>query len=826
MRTECIQAVSRAMGRQITQAEALKIEQRIKAAQQQLWRTDKQKMSGLSKGDQFTEAAKLAANELKAEAAKKQQRIALTVMAYNKLKADISQNGGVLDSLDRTLAARLDGHDKQLSVESKAKAINAQYAGALSQWIDQFGPKVLGLMDNDKAMVAVFQELRGKDTGIPEAKAFAKELANTFESQRNRFNAAGGKIGKLDDYGHPQAHSHYLVLKAREDNWVAFIEPLLDRSRYVKEDGSLMDDAEFKNFLGHAWKSIAYDGLLKDKAPQQGGGMRANRNSASRQLHFKDADTYMTYHAKFAEKSLMATITGHIDHLSKQIALLEAYGPNPDLMLKTLIKEGQKEAGEVFNLPLSEINHKTDFIERLYNEVAGTHQSIGSEGLKRGFSAARSWLNIRLGSALFSSLSDDASAALTAQVNNLSGAQYMMNELKQLTDADARVQARRLGLGLDTMLMSISRYSQDNLTNGWSQKIGGAVIRAGGLSFVTEARRQGFGVLMMEGIRSLTQKHTLLSDLDSADHRILLSKGVTEADWALWKMAQAEDFNGSQLLTAQSILNIDDAELEAAGLTDKDRQAAADRLMGAILEETGVAIIEPGARERAMTKGRLPQGTWTGELAASMLQFKMFPITLINRHFQRYKGLIESGEKYGAAVYTAALIAGTTFAGAIGVQLNELAHGRDPLAMDNATFLFKSMLKGGALGLYGDFLQSTTTQHGQGVLAALEGPLLSSFEDVAKLSLGNVGEAARGQDPHIGAEAVRFVKGMIPGTSLWYAKAAFDHLIFQNLQEAASPGYLRRMEDRANREFKQKYWWRPGQTAPQRAPDFSTVIGK
>ena len=34
MRQECIQAVSQAIGRQITQAEAQKIEQRIKEAQQ------------------------------------------------------------------------------------------------------------------------------------------------------------------------------------------------------------------------------------------------------------------------------------------------------------------------------------------------------------------------------------------------------------------------------------------------------------------------------------------------------------------------------------------------------------------------------------------------------------------------------------------------------------------------------------------------------------------------------------------------------------------------------------------------------------------------
>jgi len=56
-------------------------------------------------------------------------------------------------------------------------------------------------------------------------------------------------------------------------------------------------------------------------------------------------------------------------------------------------------------------------------------------------------------------------------------------------------------------------------------------------------------------------------------------------------MAKPEDFQGHKLLTAQSILNVADADILYAGLTAKDRQSAADALMGAILEETNTAII-------------------------------------------------------------------------------------------------------------------------------------------------------------------------------------------------------------------------------------------
>ncbi|WP_152428966.1 hypothetical protein [Methylomonas sp. MK1] len=94
------------------------------------------------------------------------------------------------------------------------------------------------------------------------------------------------------------------------------------------------------------------------------------------------------------------------------------------------------------------------------------------------------------------------------------------------------------------------------------------------------------------------------------------------------------------------------------------------------------------------------------------------------------------------------------------------------------------------------------------------------------LTQGNMIQAIQGDDTHAGAEALRMIKGLTPGSSLWYAKGALDHLIFQQVQEMVSPGYLRRMEQRAQREFKQRYWWKPGTDFPQRKPDLERATAK
>ena len=60
---------------------------------------------------------------------------------------------------------------------------------------------------------------------------------------------------------------------------------------------------------------------------------------------------------------------------------------------------------------------------------------------------------------------------------------------------------------------------------------------------------------------------------------------------------------------------------------------------------------------------------------------------------------------------------------------------------------------------------------------------------------------------------------------MWYAKAAIDHLALQDLQETLSPGYLNKMKARAYKDFKQRYWWEPGESMPDRAPDFAAAMG-
>lgn len=152
------------------------------------------------------------------------------------------------------------------------------------------------------------------------------------------------------------------------------------------------------------------------------------------------------------------------------------------------------------------------------------------------------------------------------------------------------------------------------------------------------------------------------------------------------------------------------------------------------------------------------------------------------------------------------------------MQLNDVVSGKnpkDPIGEDAGKFWMNALLKGGGLGLYGDFLFSDHTKYGGGALASLLGPVAGLVDDVVKLGQGIPLNAVEGKPEQTGGELVKLGKGLIPGANLWYAKAALDHMIFNQFQEYFSLGYLRKVEQRSKKQFNQTYWWRPQDVTPK-----------
>ena len=836
MKAKCRLAVERALGRPLSAAEERGIEDRITRAVKRMARAKPEETMRLGTEERLRQAAKIAAKDLLADAKRAQRNMKLQLEALGRVAdyvdAQAARGMSQVDALSRVLAPKLDGRDRIQSVETRTTAIRREASARLSAEIEALGPKFLGLFENPEGGKLIVRELKGEATGNAAARTFAEKWREIATTLRERFNDAGGKIRYLEDWAFPQAHSQELIAHAGLEKWGQFVMPLLDRRRYFDEAGRPMSDDAFRVFVETAWRTLASGGLLGEKSGTGRSAMVANRHAAARELHFRSADAYLAYHERFGAKSIMATLRDHVDNLARDLALVEVLGPNPEHAFDEILHRAMQAEVEKAPQRKGAIDDEAAGLQNLYNEVAGAYKEVASQQLARGFNTLRNWLvATRLGSAVITSFSDEATMRLTAHLNNLPEMQLLRNELKLMNPAnveDRRI-LRRAGLGLETLIGSINRAGQEHLFDGMSSRVATFSLRASGLNFLTDARRQAFGATMMDALGSLTRTVDSLAKLDATDHRILLSKGITETDWQVWRKAEPERWGaGNGLLTPEAILKIPDAAIAHLGEPAAVKREAVLKLLGAVSEEVDMAVVAPGARERAFMHGTNEAGTWKGELARSFWLFKSFPVAMIMRHWRRAMEVPATGKAW----YLAALMAGTTLLGALSLELNELLSGRDPKNLNpfegkaGARNLFAAMIKGGSLGIYGDFLYSESTQGERGAVATLLGPVAGLGEELIGLTQGNVIQALQGKDTRAGAELIRFARGLTPAANLWYAKAALDHLVLHNLQELASPGYLRNMQSRAQREFGQEFFWQPGERWPARAPRLEAIGGK
>jgi len=162
--------------------------------------------------------------------------------------------------------------------------------------------------------------------------------------------------------------------------------------------------------------------------------------------------------------------------------------------------------------------------------------------------------------------------------------------------------------------------------------------------------------------------------------------------------------------------------------------------------------------------------------------------------------------------------------GALANQLRNVVSGKNPDNIVEPQFWGNAILRGGGLGFYGDFLYGELTSHDTSLIPALMGPVATEAEQAWNVTGGAAFKAARGERTDEGAKLIRFAKSEIPGLNLWYTQAAMDHILWNDLQEAVSPGYLDRMMSKAQTERGTSYYWDPHDKTPQQAPDLGKMF--
>lgn len=843
MRSECIKAVGAALGRTPNQGETRDIENRVRMARRAIAREDPVKWQGLSSADQTSQAGARAAAEITREAALKRHRTAVAILAHDKMQAYIDSQiaaghdeDGVA-ALGRMLQGRPDGKDNIVSVQSLVNGIESVAQTRLTRSWDVAGGKFLHLLRDPKAEATLVRALHGDANAPKEFRDAAKDFHEIAERLRTRFNAAGGDVGKLENWGMPHSWSRSRLLDATRAEWGKVMMPLMDRAKYVHEDGKAFTDNEMRAFLDEAYTSIVTDGANKD-ANDSGppSGIKANRNSAGRSVHLSGPEAYLTAMNSFSDSGVMAAMMGHVSRMARDIALVEQFGPNADRQFAQFLDRETRKAITAKPDRQSIIQGRSNYNERFYNYLAGNGAPPPDSWHGKALQVWRDLNVLKLGSAIISSVGDYSTIHLTAHVNGIPHMKLFLNELSALnpTNAAEKRMGESAGLMVRAYAQDISRFGGDVGQHGWSSKLANTFMKVTMLPYVTEARRRAFSYGMMNQVGQALRDSDTVAGLNDADQRFLKRSGITEADWQVLRLAEPDKFGGNNtLVTPESVYKIPDAKIAALTAERpqivKDR--AASRLMAFVLAEQDRAVIEPTPRTRVFLGADKPAEGLTGYLSRSFALFKSFSAEVTYQHLGRALGAFET--KRGSAGYLAAMIASATVLGAVANTIKDLVAGRDPRTLnpsskDGYKNWVAALVTGGGLGMYGDFLINTYGSRGNTIAETVAGPLVAD----ASVVLGTAQQAvAASSDPNAkalqelqpaGAKLVNTLKSYVPGSSLWYTKAAMDRMIWNELSDYFSPGYMARMKSKARQQHRTN-WWEPDQAVPSRAPNLSTI---
>jgi len=783
-------------------------------------------------------AAQLAAGHvkkaMKAAVAAKRHAVVNQLQAMKRIKHLVETSPDPAAALRNFLEFSAGSGFKGESVRSIQEGLNASIASSMAEVLERTGLNVIGSSRDAVLLEQVMREVHGERTGDADAARLADALRTTQQRMRRLYNAAGGNIGDLADYGVPHTHDAAMLRKAGYDAWATRVHELAAWDRII-------DVTTGKPFAGapgqrppradvEAMLHEVYDGIVTrgwdDRTPgmQPGGKALHNRRAEHRVLHFRDGAAWLEYNREFGASDPFSAMMNGLHGMARDVALMRVLGPNPRMGLEFASQVAMKRAQTIGDGELiGRVSSQASLAKTMLAHVDGAANVPENIAMARFFSGTRAVLaSAQLGSAAISSITDVATIMGAAQHMGMNSANVLGRSVELMVRQSTRQTAARMGYVAGTLADAGSgsaRYFGQMFGNGIAERMAGFTLRATGLNFITDMRKVAF---QMEFSGHLAD-HAGASfhDLPKPLRRAFEERGITATDWDHLR-APAGRFtapNGADFISPIYWLEHQTAlpRIEAEGL--------AMRVQALIQEQLEYAVPTASLEGRARLQGDARPGTISGELLRSAMTYKSFALSLTLGQYRRFAA-IEGG--WNKVAYAAKMSAMLISLGAVAVQLKELAKGNDPRPMTEGKFWMAALFQGGGLGIFGDFFAAEQNRMGGGLGQTVAGPVVGFLGDMISPIATNATALVKGEQTHLGRDTVGLLQRNTPFlSSAWYGRTAYSRLVLDQLSRFLDPEaerlWRRRMQKQA-KEYGTQPFWKPGDAWPSRLPDLGNAL--
>jgi len=714
---------------------------------------------------------------------------------------NISKNQGMLKRIDDLVAdgstltqafrAEIEGTARNVrggrySADLQAESVKLAHIGSFMHELES--ENLLGVLNSKTMTKDIANELRILEDGagvrseIPQARRIAEIMNKHKEIMRQRLNRAGADIGETDGHTMLQTHEIYKLQKVGEEGWVNFIKPLIDTTKSF--GGTENMDAALRGAYQALVTGIRLDNPLAQKDAKMfqfvGPANLGKKLSMSRQIHFKDANSFLKYNENFGKYDFNDALINMFVRNGHDVAVMERYGTNP----KATIDAAVSTAGKKYRGDLAAEGERLDrhAITSMTDELLGRNLEPANPTLARWGSNIRLYQTVsKLGGVLLSSISDMPFKALEYQYQGKSILSSYAQTFADLAEGfkskkEKTEFASLLGVGMEGMIGDISgRITGMDNASRVANKLSRTFFKLNGLSWWTDTHKLAMGKVLSHDLA--LKKDAGFAELGEATTRLFRQYGINEKDWNQIRKGVKTMEDGREYIFPEMV-------------GDK---AASEKLMGYFVDSANNGIITPGQKERRIATLGTQRGTPVGEATRLLMQFKQFPISMITKLWGRT--LYSKGKLDVPAMLQLVVMTGVF--GYLAGAAKDLVRGKNPKDPSKPETIAAAFAQGGGFSIAGDLVFGT-----RDLLASGAGPTATQANDLVKI----LQSARQGQD--VQARAFKFMTdSTVP--NLFYAKPAIDYLLLYQIQEELNPGYLNRMESQMKRDYGQTYWARP-----------------
>ena len=806
---------------------------------------------------------------LAAEAKEMKRQAFLALSARTQVASHISKVIEAGGTARESVLSILEGVSSLRGVEGAGNSVDGSYM-ALAQStsskcfseLRKVDPRIEKLFENDIQFNqnVVKEMITPGSSGDAIAQKSAEILSRFEEELRQRQNLAGAKIGKLE--GHvPRTHDVEKMI-GKESEWVNFMAENLDRDRSFVG----LEDAEFRDSLRETFRSLitgehGHGPEIDTAVPMQ----RPPRNIAkklgeSRSLHFKSAEVEVAYLKQFGQgENILQSMAMNFERSSRNIALMERLGPNPEATISYMIDKLRKDIdskaifkdlddAKVVEM-LQDLGTVNDLKTRDSDIGHAMMQALGETSSQQGWfkNASQIFRAVnslsKLGSALLSQPTDFVHALNERRIlSNKNEAQLWIEVFKDYFDTpspEMKEVLDHVGIFVDAInYKNFNRFDGDNINN----KLGRAndfMFRWSGQNWHVRHSKNAAGMSLAREMGSNISK--AWNDIHPGLRETLAQYGsFNEKKWEMLRKTEAVNIDGKAYYHPGMIEKIPDSEF-IDQIPAEFRERPQDFLEGDntpevksweekraneikrarfklemdlktfFVEESRNAAPEPDAKVRRVMAFGTKGGTKTNEAIKLLTQFKTFAFVNWDRSIKG-KRMMRDANDYGGLVHHAVA---TLALGYLSTVLKDTAKGLVPADPSEGKTWMRAAFQSGGLGIMGDFVQAgVSSRSGADALTSLAGPTASTVGNFINLAGKSVRGDALEDGDKLASKWIDFGRSMAPApfSSLWYTRAAMDHLVWQNLKETLEPGSIRRSQKRLKKEYNQKYIVSPQST--------------